>query len=113
MDLPASFPNPERNIVAIESLLERVRSLEPEAKERLSHMLDEEMDLPYLDAMEREYAKAFRQIAPEQATALRGRFVAALNEQREFLVGLVRKVLHEGLTPEMQTAQLREHFMSR
>jgi len=30
-------------------------------------MLDEELDLPYLDAMEREYAKAFRAIAPQYA----------------------------------------------
>jgi hypothetical protein len=95
MQLPASFPNPQRNTQAVQALIERVRNLEPEAKIRLAAMLDEEMDLPYLDTMEREYAKAFRRIAPEHATMLRGRFVSALNEQRSFLVEMVRKVLQE------------------
>ena len=66
-------------------------------------MLDEEMDLPYLDAMEREYAAAFRRIAPEHATHLRGRFVQALNDQRAYLVGLVRNVLQESLETSVQT----------
>lgn len=95
MDLPAIFPNPETNIPQIESLLERVRGLDKESRQRLAAMLDDEADLPYLDAMEREYAQAFRQVAPEHATLLRGRFVTALNEQRQFLVGLVRNVLQE------------------
>lgn len=95
MELPAIFPNPETNAPQIESLLERVRTLDKDARNRLATMLDDEMDLPYLDLMEREYAKAFRQVAPDHATMLRGRFVTALNEQREFLVTLVRNVLHE------------------
>lgn len=95
MELPAIFPNPETNAPQIESLLDRVRTLDKDARIRLATMLDDEMDLPYLDLMEREYAKAFRQVAPDHATMLRGRFVTALNEQREFLVGLVRNVLQE------------------
>lgn len=95
MELPAIFPNPETNIPQIESLLDRVRTLDKDARQRLASMLENEMDLPYLDLMEREYAKTFRQVAPNQATELRGRFVSALNEQREFLVGLVCKVLQE------------------
>ena len=109
MQLPASFPNPQRNTQAIQALLERVRGLEPEAKIRLAAMLDEEMDLPYLDTMEREYAKAFRRIAPEHATMLRGRFVTALNEQRGFLVEMVRKVLQDSMEqghPEVQDGAL-------
>lgn len=94
MELPASFPNRQANAEAIEALLERVRSLDKDAKARLSTMLDDEVDLPYLDIMEREYAKAFTQIAPDNAVMLRGRFVMALNQQRERLVGLVRKELH-------------------
>jgi hypothetical protein len=97
MQLPSCFPNPQRNGKAIETLLDRVRGLDDEAKKRLAAMLDDEMDLPYLDVMEREYAMAFQKIAPDHATQLRGRFVQALNEQREFLVGLVRNVLQEGL----------------
>lgn len=95
MELPAIFPNPETNIPQIESLLDRVRTLDKAARVRLAAMLSDEMDLPYLDMMEREYAQAFRQVAPEHATMLRGRFVSALSEQREFLVSLVRKVLQE------------------
>ena len=72
-----------------------MRTLDKDSRKRLSSMLDAELDLPYLDMMEREYAKAFRQMAPEHATMLRGRFVTALNEQREFLVSLVCKVLQE------------------
>jgi hypothetical protein len=95
MKLPPNFPNNPHTARNIQTLLTRVRRLSPAAKERLSTMLDEEMDLPYLDTMEREYAKFFRQVAPERATMLRGRFVRALNVQRDFLVGLVRKVLQE------------------
>lgn len=95
MELPAIFPNPETNLPQIESLLDRVRTLDRDARGRLATMLDNEMDLPYLDLMEREYARTFRQMAPDHATALRGRFVSALNEQREFLVSMVRKVLQE------------------
>jgi hypothetical protein len=86
MDLPPSIPNHEQNIQAIQALLNRVRGLDKDARARLAAMLDEELDLPYLDAMEREYAKAFREIAPQYAATLRGRFVNALNEQREFLI---------------------------
>lgn len=112
MELPASFPNHEKNAQAIEALLERVRKLDPAAKARLAAMLDNEMDLPYLDAMEREYAKAFQRIAPGHATVLRGRFVLALNEQREFLVGLVRKVLRDGLSPSPQDPSAQANFSS-
>ena len=73
MDLPPSIPNHDQNVQAIEALLSRVRGLDKKAKKRLAAMLDEELDLPYLDAMEREYAKAFREIAPQYATTLRGR----------------------------------------
>jgi len=106
MDLPPSIPNHEQNLQAIEALLDRVRGLDKEAKTRLSAMLDEELDLPYLDAMEREYAKAFRAIAPQYATTLRGRFVSALNEQREFLVAQVRKVLHDDGGKELHNLHL-------
>lgn len=102
MQLPSSFPNPQRNAQAIEGLLERVRRLDTDAKARLTTMLDEEMDLPYLDVMEREYAQTFRKIAPDHATLLRGRFVTALNEQREFLIELVRKALHESERNDLQ-----------
>ncbi len=95
MQLPSSFPNPQRNTQAINDLLERVRTLDEGARRRLTSMLDEEMDLPYLDVMEREYAKAFQKIAPSHAVMLRSRFVSALNEQREFLVEQVRNVLQE------------------
>lgn len=95
MELPAIFPNPETNLPQINSLLDRVRTLDKDARERLATMLVNEMDLPYLDLMEREYARAFTQVAPDHATMLRGRFVTALNEQREFLVELVCKVLQE------------------
>jgi hypothetical protein len=95
MELPSSFPNPQQNAKAIETLLARVRKLDRDARVRLVSMLDEEVDLPYLDVMEREYARAFQKIAPEHALTLRSRFVSALNEQREFLVDLVRKVLEE------------------
>ena len=105
MELPASFPDPKTNIQAIESLLDRVRSLDKEARTRLAVMLDDEQDLPYLDVMEREYAKAFREVAPDHATMLRGRFVTALNEQREFLVGLVRNVL-QGVETPLQPVRL-------
>jgi hypothetical protein len=103
MQLPPCFPNPQRNGKAIEALLERVRNLDIDAKKRLVTMLDEEMDLPYLDVMEREYAQAFQRIAPDNANHLRGRFVQALNEQRAFLVGLVRKVLQDGLENALQS----------
>ena len=103
MQLPSSFPNPQRNAQAIEGLLDRVRRLDKEAKTRLSAMLDDELDLPYLEVMEREYARTFRRIAPEHATMLRGRFVNALNEQREFLIDLVRKALQDGEGNELQT----------
>lgn len=96
MELPASFPNPQRNAQAIEGLLDRVRRLDKDAKARLSAMLNDELDLPYLDVMEREYAKTFRRIAPDHANMLRSRFVTALNDQRSHLIGLVRKVLQEG-----------------
>ena len=95
MELPSSFPNPQQNTKAIETLITRVRNLDREARNRLATMLDEEIDLPYLDVMERQYAQAFRKIAPEHALALRSRFVSALNEQREFLVTLVHRVLRE------------------
>ena len=95
MELPASFPNPQRNAQAIEGLLERVRRLDKDAKTRLSSMLNDELDLPYLDVMEREYAKTFRRIAPEHANLLRSRFVHALNDQRAHLITLVRNVLQE------------------
>lgn len=93
MELPPSFPNPKQNAKAVESLLNRVRTLDKEARNRLLTMLDEEIDLPYLDVMEREYAKAFQKIAPNHAVMLRSRFVSALNEQREFLVNQVRNTL--------------------
>ena len=102
MQLPSCFPNPQRNSQAIESLLERVRNLDEDSKKRLTAMLDDEMDLPYLDVMEREYASAFRRIAPDHANHLRGRFVQALNEQRSFLVGMVRNVLQDQLGNPMQ-----------
>jgi uncharacterized protein YecE (DUF72 family) len=103
MQLPASFPNPQRNREAIEALLDRVRKLDDDARTRLATMLDEEMDLPYLDTMEREYAKAFQRIAPEHAIMLRGRFVQALNDQRMFLVGLVRKALQDSTGNDLQS----------
>ena len=80
---------------AIEKLLVRVRGLNKDARARLGTMLDDEMDLPYLDVMEREYAKLFQTLAPDQSVDLRGRFVKTLNEQREYLVGIVRNVLQE------------------
>jgi hypothetical protein len=95
MQLPSNFPNPQRNAQAIQGLLERVRRLDQDAKARLNSMLDEELDLPYLDVMEREYAKTFRRIAPEHANLLRSRFVRALNDQRSYLIDLVRNVLQE------------------
>ena len=95
MDLPENFPNPERNRVAIQGLLDRIRTLDKPARGRLRAMLDEEMDLPYLDVMEREYARAFQRVAPDHAVALRGRFIQALNDQRAFLVALVRKTLQD------------------
>mgnify|MGYP001588916388 FL=1 len=107
MQLPSCFPNPQRNSKAIEALLERVRNLDGDAQKRLASMLDDEMDLPYLDVMEREYALAFRRIAPEHANQLRGRFVLALNEQREFLIGLVRKVLQESDDKSLQSEEVQ------
>jgi hypothetical protein len=95
MELPPSFPNPKQNAKAVESLLNRVRTLDKDARNRLLTMLDEEIDLPYLDVMEREYAKAFQKIAPSHAVMLRSRFVSALNEQREFLVNQVRNTLQD------------------
>ncbi len=92
MNLPENL-NTDRNKRAVDSLLERVRGLDEEAKSRLLNMLDEEMDLPYLDMMEREYAKVFRCVSPEHATMLRGRFVETLNRTREYLVSEVRKIL--------------------
>ena len=104
MDLPPSIPNSTRNSEAIEALLSRVRSLDRDARSRLVSMLDDEVDLPYLDTMEREYATAFRSIAPQHATMLRSRFVTALNEQRDFLIGMVRNALQEAELNEMQIA---------
>ena len=104
MPMPPSIPNSSKNAQAIEALLERVRNLDNEAKSRLASMLDNEVDLPYLDVMEREYAKAFRRLSPEHANMLRGRFVCALNEQREYLVGLVRNVLQESEVNDLQTS---------
>lgn len=112
MDLPPSIPNHERNIQAIQALLERVRGLNRDARSRLAAMLDDELDLPYLDAMEREYAKAFRSIAPEHANTLRGRFVTALNEQREFLVAQVRNILQEGSESELHSAPIKADLAS-
>ncbi|HOE96498.1 MAG TPA: hypothetical protein PLS90_06530 [Candidatus Sumerlaeota bacterium] len=109
MELPASIPDNERNNQAIEALLNRVRGLDKEARSRLSSMLDDEVDLPYLDNMEREYAKAFRNIAPEHANVLRGRFVRALNEQRAFLIGMVRNALTEA---ELRDAQLHSKVIA-
>lgn len=103
MDLPDCFPNPEHNAQQIENLLKRVRNLDATARRRLSSMLDEEMDLPYLDVMERQYAQAFQQVAPDHATELRGRFNQALNEQRMFLVGLVRQALREDVGSGLHT----------
>ena len=105
MDLPPSIPNHDRNLQAIEALLDRVRQLDKNAKARLAAMLDDELDLPYLDVMEREYAKAFRAIAPDHANTLRTRFVAALNDQREFLISQVRNVLQDGLGTNLRTLQ--------
>ncbi|MCE5229154.1 hypothetical protein LLG95_06110 [bacterium] len=95
MQLPSSPSENPRNAQAVAALLERVRRLDADAKKRLNAMLDDEMDLPYLDAMEREYAQFFKTVCPDQASLLRGRFVKALNEQRQNLVGMVRNVLHE------------------
>ena len=95
MQLPPSFPNPQRNTEAIRTLLDRVKALNHESKRRLRKMLDEELDLPYLDALERECALAFRRVAPDQALMLRGRFVQSLNEQRGFLLSLVYEALNE------------------
>jgi urease accessory protein UreE len=78
-------------------------------------MLNEELDLPYLDVMEREYAKTFRRIAPDHANLLRSRFVRALNDQREYLIQLVRNVLQEQdgnalqLEPENETENISQH----
>lgn len=99
MQLPSSPSENPRNAQAVAALLERVRRLDSDAKKRLSAMLDDEMDLPYLDTMEREYAQFFKTVCPDQASMLRGRFVKALNEQREHLVDMVRNVLHEGSKP--------------
>ncbi len=96
MQLPQGFPDNPRNAEAVHTLIDRVRKLEPSAKARLAVMLEEEMDLPYLDAMERQYADFFRKVAPDNATMLRGRFVEALDRQRIYLVGLVRQALTEG-----------------
>jgi hypothetical protein len=95
VDTPAGLPNPQANLKAIQALLTRVRGLNKDAKARLGVMLDDEADLPYLDAMEREYARAFQEIVPEKAVMLRGMFVQSLNQQREKLVGMVRNALHE------------------
>jgi histidinol dehydrogenase len=111
MQLPSCFPNPQRNGKAIETLLERVRNLDDDAQKRLATMLDDEMDLPYLDVMEREYAMAFQKIAPDHATQLRGRFVQALNEQRTFLVSLVRNVLQENLGKTLHEAPTNDEEM--
>ena len=69
MQLPQGFPDNPRNAEAVHTLIDRVRKLEPSAKARLAVMLEEEMDLPYLDAMERQYADFFRKVAPENATS--------------------------------------------
>lgn len=105
MEFPPSIPNNSKNAKAIEALLDRVRRLDKDAKSRLLSMLDDEVDLPYLDVMEREYAKAFRRISPKHANALRGRFNRALAEQREYLVGLVRKVLQGCEDIDLQMAK--------
>ncbi|MEN6625098.1 MAG: hypothetical protein ABFD69_02600 [Candidatus Sumerlaeia bacterium] len=105
MQLPSSPSDNPRNAQAVAALLERVRRLDPAAKKRLTTMLDDEMDLPYLDAMEREYAQFFQSVCPDQSSMLRGRFVRALNEQREHLVGMVRKVLQEGDDNSVHTTQ--------
>ncbi len=95
MNRPLNSPENPRNAKAVAALLDRVRNLDDDARNRLLAMLDDEMDLPYLDVMEREYASFFRQVCPEQAAMLRGRFVNALNSQREHLVGLVRNALQQ------------------
>lgn len=95
MELPQEFSNSHRNVKAVEELLERVRGLDQDARDRLENMLDDEMDLPFLDVMEREYAKAFRRIVPDHANQLRGQFVSALNRQREILIGLVRQAIQD------------------
>lgn len=105
MQLPSSPSENPRNAQAVAALLERVRRLDSDAKKRLCAMLDDEMDLPYLDTMEREYAQFFKTVCPDQASVLRGRFVKALNEQREHLVDMVRNVLQEGDKP-MHTKQM-------
>ena len=105
MERPGSLPYSEKNTKAIEGLLGRVRSLNPSARARLLTMLNDEMDLPYLDMMEREYAKLFRTLTPTHAIELRGRFVKALNEQRGYLVGLVRNILQECGDKELQPSE--------
>ncbi len=99
MQMPSSPSENPRNAQAVAALLERVRRLDADAKKRLSAMLDDDMYVPYLDTMEREYAQFFKTVCPDQAAMLRGRFVTALNQQREQLVGMVRNVLHEGDKP--------------
>jgi len=108
MDVPGCFPNPGRSSRQIEELLARVRNLDSKSKTRLRTMLADEMDLPYLDAMERAYHEVFRQIAPEHATQLRSRFVTAINAQRAFLTDLVLKALDEQPAPDGQGDTERE-----
>jgi hypothetical protein len=110
MHLPENFPNPERNRRAIQGLLDRIKTLDKSARGRLQAMLDEEMDLPYLDVMEREYARAFQRVAPDHAVILRGRFIQALTEQRGFLVGLVRKTLQDCDCNDLRQLGQSAHF---
>ncbi len=95
MDFEKKLPNPQVDQQNIDALLNRISRLDKTARERLRLMLDDEMDLPYLDVMEREFARAFRKIAPDYANQLRGRFINALYEQRELLTGKVRSLLQQ------------------
>ena len=107
MTLPKFFPDPQRTQKLIMDLLERVRNLDPAAKERLVQLLDEEADLPMLDKVERRYRQKVqgslskmtdRSSAIELGNALRAHFVKNLNLQRCYLHEEVRKVLHDALT---------------
>lgn len=80
---------------AIDALIARVRALPAIDKMTLARMLENEVDLPYLDSMEREYSSIYRTLAPDRAVALRGRFLQTLTQSREQLLTEIWKVLHE------------------
>jgi tRNA uridine 5-carbamoylmethylation protein Kti12 len=117
MTLPKYFPDPQRTQKMIDDLLDRVRKLDPLAKQRLAHLLENEADLPMLDKVERKYREKVmeslsqmtdRDSASELSNALRTHFVRNLNLQRSYLHECVRKVLQESLDQENTSIQLHK-----